>query len=252
MCLIAFALNQHKEFPLILIANRDEFYERPTKAAHKWDEEGIYAGKDLKAGGTWMGISTGGRFSAVTNYRDISNIQATAKSRGELTTDFLRSDITPNEFLNQLHKRSEAYNGFNLLTLTNHSIYHYSNYEGKINKIDEGIHGLSNAFLNSPWPKVEKIKKRFEKVIKSSFNVDDLFELLEDDTRADDQDLPRTGVPLDWERALSPICIRTENYGTCSSSILLKDKSNHVTFIEKTHSVGGRKAEKNAFEFDIK
>lgn len=252
MCLIAFALNDHPDYPFILIANRDEFYERPTKAAHFWNEHPeMLAGKDLKAGGSWMGLTRNARFAAVTNYRDIKNIKPEAKSRGELVTHFLTSPLLSKEYLKRLHKNPSTYNGYNLLTWHKNIMYHYSNYQGTINKLSDGIHALSNALLDTPWPKVEKVKQDFRKAIGTELDENKFFEILGDQTIADDADLPQTGLPHDLEKAVSAVCIRTEKYGTVSSSIVLISKDGEANFIEKTYAVGGREEGTRRFSFTL-
>lgn len=251
MCLIAFAIDAHEEYPFILIANRDEFYKRPTSAAHEWDDLKIIAGRDLQAGGTWMGLTRKGKFAAVTNYRDPNNIRADATSRGEIPTKFLSSDDSANDYVRKISSNGMAYNGFNLLASDLHEMHHFSNYEGVHNVTKSGIHGLSNALLDSPWPKVEKIKARLASTIASDFSTDDLLDILGDQGLADDEALPQTGIPTEWEKALSAVCIRTEEYGTCCSTIVLRDRNDHLTFVEKTYEVGNRIPALKNFSFKI-
>ncbi len=251
MCLIVFSLNSHPHYPLILIANRDEFYERPTTPVHKWENTTMYAGKDLKASGTWMGITESGRFAAVTNYRDLKNIKDTAKTRGDLPLDYLLGSDHPKDYLHQIHEHKDDYNGFNLLTYRDSKMYHYSNYEGKVNSLDDGVHGLSNALLDTPWPKVTQLKETFETVISGDFNAHDLMELLNDQNTAGDEFLPDTGVSPELEKALSAICIRTERYGTCSSSVLMINNASEVSFLEKSYPVGDRMEGMVEFNFKL-
>jgi uncharacterized protein with NRDE domain len=135
MCLIAIAIEQHKDFPLIILSNRDEFYARPTAPLHEWDEAPIIAGKDLEAGGTWMGINKSGKFAALTNYRDPDRIQTDAKSRGSLVRDYLMMETDPVEYASIIRKSSEQYNGYNILLgdLKRREFVHYSNYENEVN-----------------------------------------------------------------------------------------------------------------------
>ena len=252
MCLIAFSLNNHPDYPLILIANRDEFYRRPTAPAHHWLESEMIAGKDLEAGGTWMGVSRDGRFAAVTNYRDIQNIKDNARSRGELPVNFLENQIGAVSYLEEIHGRADQYNGFNLILFENGSMYHYSNYEKKINTLEKGIFGLSNALLDTPWPKVENIKSSFTRLVeKENLENQLLLDMLENQQTAQDEELPETGLPYDLEKAVSAICIRTEEYGTCSSSIVTINHNSEVFFKEKTYPVGARKAGEVIHKFEI-
>lgn len=252
MCLIAFAWDYHPKYKLILAANRDEFYERPTRAASFWeDNPDIFGGRDLQALGTWMAISKQGKFGALTNYRDIKNIKSDARSRGEIISDYFNSNSSQEGFIKKLHDYAEGYNGFNFISTDFHSMVHYSNYERKINSISPGIHGLSNALLDTPWPKVDELKTRFEKTIKEDFDHDKLFELLSDTKTHEDKILPNTGVTPELEKALSAICIETEKYGTCSSAILTVDRFGEVNFSEKTLAVGDKEQNTVNFEFKV-
>ncbi|MDW3197175.1 MAG: NRDE family protein [Cytophagales bacterium] len=252
MCLIAFALNEHPDYPLILVANRDEFYERPTSYADFWeDHPNVLGGRDLKGGGTWMGVTRAGRITAVTNYRDPQNISATAKTRGDLTKDYLISDTPALPYLEQVEKEAALYNGFNLLLFEAGKGYYFSNYGDKIRTLDKGVFGLSNALLDTPWPKLEKLKENFSQSIQSNIDVDSLLELLTDDQKASDEALPETGVPYEWEKALSSICIATPTYGTCCSTVILVDKSGNLSFTEKSFPVGARDAQSSSFNIKI-
>lgn len=251
MCLIVFAYKTHPDYKLILVANRDEFYHRPTLEAHWWeDPPGILAGKDLKAKGTWMGIRKNGRFSAVTNYRDISNIREEARSRGDLPLNFLKGNQKTTDHAKTIKDYAHEYNGFNLL-LFDESMVHFSNYEGRINELKPGIYGLSNALLDTPWPKVTKAKQIFEKSITHGFIPTELLNTLDDTEVAADQDLPDTGLSPEMEKALSPMCIRTPNYGTCCSTVVTISHSDMVTFVERTYPVGERQSGTREFTFPI-
>lgn len=224
MCLILFAYNYHREFPLIVAANRDEFYERPTAPAHNWSEEpNIYAGRDLVGGGTWLGVTSAGRFAAVTNYRDPS-AEAGRRSRGSLVADFLRSDQIPRDYLGEVASSANEYSGFNLIVGDldkSSSLLYLSNREGQIRELEPGLYGLSNHLLDTPWPKVARGKIEFAGIVDSKeFDRELLFKLLADETPAGDAALPDTGVGLEKERALSPIFIRTPIYGTRCSTVV--------------------------------
>lgn len=252
MCLIALALNEHADYPFILIANRDEFYERPSSAAHFWPEhETMLAGKDLKAGGTWLGVTTRGRFAALTNYRDLNNLAPLARSRGELPIGFLTSRVAPEDYLENLKNKADQYNGFNLLTYADKHAFHFSNYQGDVNPLPDGIHGLSNALLDTPWPKVEKVKGAFKEALFSDISEENFLQILADQSVAEDDDLPQTGLPYALEKAVSAVCIRTENYGTCCSTIVMISRGGLLTFIEKSYAVGGRPAGIKRFSFKL-
>ncbi|MDF1549198.1 MAG: NRDE family protein [Bacteroidales bacterium] len=244
MCLIIFSYKNHPKYKLILASNRDEFYDRPASALSWWDgEKKVLAGKDKQSDGTWLGITPDLRLAAITNYRDLKNIKENAPSRGLLVRNFLESDETPLQYLNNIKEKGAKYNGFNLIVGNESGLYYYSNVSNKIEKIEAGLHGLSNKFLNTPWPKVEKGKNELEKIIKQKEpSVNEILDLLGDTSRPPDNQLPDTGVGLDLERVLSPIFIKSEVYGTRASSIILIDNEDKVTFIEKSYiknSTGG-------------
>lgn len=252
MCLIVFAWNQHPEFPLILAANRDEFYDRPTAPADFWeDHPALLGGRDLKAAGTWMAVTRAGKFAAVTNYRDLANIQPDAISRGGLASEFLLGDQTPKTYIRDLVPKSSAYNGFNLLVSDLNEMIHFSNYQHQMNAVESGIYGLSNALLDTPWPKVNWAKERFNQLIQDKFDHDDLIHMMSDTQQAAIQDLPNTGVSVDMEQALSSLCIRMDNYGTCCSTVITIDRHGVVQFTEKSYPVGDRKDETLRYDFKI-
>jgi uncharacterized protein with NRDE domain len=237
VCLILFAYRSHPEYRLILAANRDEFYDRPTRQAVFWeDAPNILAGRDIKAGGTWMGITTTGRFGAITNYRDPESNRPDAPSRGDLVKDFLDGQTRPYDYLKIIEEKGQTYNGFNLIIGNSKNIYYYSNRGRGIQEIEPGVHGLSNHRLNTPWPKVSRGKSKMSDWINSPGQVDmnRLFTILGDTTRPPDSELPDTGVDLDWERMLSPMFITSDVYGTRCSTILLWDYTGAVTFKERT------------------
>jgi uncharacterized protein with NRDE domain len=228
MCIIFIAFEAREDYPLILAANRDEFYNRPTAGAGWWDDApDVFAGRDLVGGGTWLGLTRSGRFAAVTNYRDPAGRVGTI-SRGNLVADFLRSDAPAGEYMEVVRARAAEFSGFNLvageINEIRRELFYYSNRGDEIRKLDGGIYGLSNHLLDTPWPKVGGGKARFEGLIKrTAFNKEDLFELLTDDALAPDEALPDTGVGLEIERALSAIFIKTPVYGTRCSTVLMLD-----------------------------
>lgn len=254
MCLITFAYKKHPKYELILAGNRDEFYGRPTRAARFWTDEGhpdILAGKDLEAGGTWLGIHKDGRWGALTNYRDPTVIKEDPPSRGELVINYLTSDSSAIEYLQSLSSSAQDYNGFNLLLWDSGHFYHFSNQSKRMTIIEPGIHGISNALLDTSWPKLNKANNKMEDLISSeNINKDELFDLLMDQTKAEDEDLPVTGIPRDLEKAISPIFIKTENYGTRCSTLLLIDKNGNVDFTERIFKPGTTEIDsENHFSF---
>jgi len=251
MCLIVFAYRSHPDYKLILVANRDEFYDRPTSVAGWWeDHSNILGGRDLKAKGTWMGVDKRGRFAAVTNYRDIVNIREDAKSRGDLPVDFLKSAQSPSEYSKEVSKNADQYNGFNLLTFDD-SMAHISNYENKVNILEAGVYGLSNALLDTSWPKVKKAKESFQDRVKNGFHIDDLIQMMQDQEMAPEDQLPKTGLPLEMERAVSAMCIRTPEYGTLCTTAITIDYDGNVDFIEKSYPMGNREDGEISFSFKI-
>jgi uncharacterized protein with NRDE domain len=242
MCLIAFAYKVSKEYPLILIANRDEFYDRPAQKTHFWKEEAetkILAGKDLKGGGTWFGVTENGKWGAVTNFRDLENINENAPTRGNLIPEFLKSTDTAKEYLSHLKKNAAEYNGFNLLLSDESGIYHYSNISNVITEIQPGIHGVSNALLNTPWPKLELAKIDLKgKIQNNNIDQDSLLSILKNQNKADLNELPKTGLTEELEMNLSSIFIDIKNYGTRCSTLLFISKNGDVKFVERTYVSG--------------
>ncbi len=244
MCLILFSYRKHKKYRLILAANRDEFYARPTEPLSKWDgSDGIIAGRDIEAGGTWMGVSEKGRFAALTNFRDPESVKKDALSRGFLVSGFFGNPETaPKDYLAAVSRRQNMYNGFNLLAGDNIDLFYFSNREGIARKLEPGIYGLSNHLVNTPWPKVEKGKKQLEMLVESGEfeNPEKIFELLGDTELPDDSLLPETGMGIEWERILAPLFIKSEIYGTRSSSFLVMDYEGKGFFMEKTWVKNGQ------------
>lgn len=252
MCLINFSFHQHPLYKLIVVANRDEFYERPTKEAHFWnDEPTILAGRDLQQMGTWLGVSKNGRFAAITNYRDPSLPEVRRFSRGEIVRNYLTSNDNPETFISKLAEKREDYAGFNVLLGNGNQLVHYNNIFDEKTEILPGTHSLSNHTLNTPWPKVVKGKTCLHEIIeKNNVEVDELFQLLLDNEQAPDDKLPNTGVGIEMERALSSLFIHLPNYGTRSSTVVLIDQNDQVAFVERTFNGGSFKFEKR-FDFDI-
>jgi uncharacterized protein with NRDE domain len=253
MCLIVFAYENHQRYRLVLAANRDEYYDRPTEAAAFWPENtDVLAGRDLVKMGTWFGVTKTGRFAAITNYRDPANHKSKANSRGEVVADFLQTDLSPDRYLKALTKKSRLYNGFNLLAGDCSSLCYYSNRRNGITQIVPGLFGLSNHLLDTPWPKVTRARDKLKLWLKEDIiDKESLFELLADNTRADDKDLPDTGMGLEWERILSPAFIKSAVYGTRSSTVLLIDRQNRVLFTERTFDPAGEGRQEVSFEFII-
>ncbi|WP_373987079.1 NRDE family protein [Duganella sp. BuS-21] len=231
MCLIVFAWQVVPSVPLIAAANRDEFYQRATAPAAAWPEHPqIYAGRDLKAGGSWMGVTQPGedggpsRFAAITNFREPSEHRDNAPSRGQLVSDYLAGSMTPQEYVESIRVNAQKYNGFNLVLGDCDTLIWYSNKgdsdprNGK--PLEPGVYGLSNALLDAPWPKVLKTKAQFASLLCLGAPEDAFFEMLSDTTQAPDLRLPETGVPLEVERMLSAVRIESPEYGTRTSTVV--------------------------------
>ncbi|MEO9483097.1 MAG: NRDE family protein [Ekhidna sp.] len=251
MCLITFAYNVHPKYKFILAANRDEFYARPTSPVGWWkDHTDIIGGRDLQAMGTWMAMNSNGRFAAVTNFRDIKNIKADAQSRGDLPVNFLLEGAKPNQYASEVHELGKKYNGFNLIVL-DEELVHVSNYDDSVQALDSGIYGLSNALLDTPWPKVTRAKNAFSDLIQTAFTPENLIGMMQDETTAPDDQLPQTGLDYEREKALSAMCIRTPAYGTCCSTAITIDYDGNVAFMEKSYAVGARKEGTVSINFTI-
>lgn len=252
MCILFVAVNQHKDYPLIIAANRDEFFNRPTAESHFWDEQSqILAGKDLQAGGTWMGINNDGFIASLTNIRDPQKIMPDAVSRGELVSHYLQKPAP--DYAQHLAKYRKNYNGYNLLFGPWHSLSVYNNHLDQLQGLTDGYYGLSNASLNSPWPKINKGVNKLQDYCQDGHEVepDILFKLLMDSTQADDKCLPKTGVPIDWERRLSSIFILGEEYGTRSSTVLKIDNQQNVQWHERTYDNSAICTSSQSFHFNI-
>lgn len=238
MCLINFHFQNHPIYKLIVIANRDEEYSRPTKFAHFWEDAPILAGRDLLQMGTWLGISKNGKFASITNYRDPS-LPKGPKSRGDIVRDFLCNDFHPKQFIERLSETRFDYGGYNVLLGDSDNLFHYNNIFDELNIIEPGTHSLSNCTLNTPWPKVVKGKKRLSKLVeKDDISIEKLFQMNMDREIAPDDMLPNTGVGIELERLLSPMFIKMPHYGTRCTTVLLIDINNQVTFVERTFHEG--------------
>ena len=240
MCLIVVAWRAREDLPLVIAANRDEWRDRPAKPAHWWpDQPRIFGGRDLKAGGTWMGVTREGRFAAVTNFRDPSDKRSTALSRGTLATQFLLGDESPARYLSNLSARAHEYNAFNLILGDGASLFYYGSREAMPRAIEPGVHGLSNHVLDEPWPKVMRGCTAMELALMDAQPEEKLFAMLSDARPADDDELPHTGVGIEWERRLSPPLITGTEYGTRASTVMTLAASGQVSFEERTRSERG-------------
>jgi uncharacterized protein with NRDE domain len=252
MCLAAIALDQSRRFPLVIGANRDEFYKRPAARLAWWspgaNQPDILGGRDLEAGGTWLGLTAKGRLAFITNVRDPANRDPNAPSRGSIVTRWLAGDLSADRFW--MHTALSGYNGFNLVAadFRRGECFFASSQDSNPLRLERGLYGLSNASLDTPWPKVTALKDRMRDSIEGAESLDtlavELFDALNDRTPAPETLLPATGVPLELERALSPAFIRTADghYGTRSTTLVITERVNKrlVTHVlERTYSPTG-------------
>ncbi len=238
MCLIAVAHRVHPAYPLVVAANRDELYARPTAPADWWsDAPELLAGRDLRSGGTWMGITRGGRFAAVTNVREGLAPAAGELSRGALVAGFLRSAAAPEAFLRQVEPHGERYAGFNLLVGDGCTLAYGSNRAPGVRVLEPGVYALSNHRLDTPWPKVVRARRAMEDAVAAAEGDGwdaGLWEMLADRVAAADDGLPDTGVGRERERLLSSPFIATEAYGTRASTVLTVAAEGEVRFVERS------------------
>lgn len=250
MCLILLAWRSHPTFDLVVAANRDEFFARPTAPAGFWTERpDVLAGRDLEAGGTWMGVTRGARFAALTNFRSPEHHRAGRPSRGRLVADFLTGTESPSEYL----RRSAAYgagcNGYNLLVADRDSLWWGSNIGGERRELAPGVYGVSNHLLDTPWPKVGAGKTALASALHVLPDDAGLFALLRDDGVHPDEALPQTGVSLEWERLLSSAFVKSSGYGTRGSTVLLRQSGGATVFDEQTWLPGAKAGTRRRFRF---
>ena len=244
MCLVVFAWKARPGLTLAVAANRDEYHRRPTARAAFWPgAPDVLAGRDLEAGGTWMGVTRAGRFAFLTNHRDPPAHRDGAPSRGALVAEFLKGEAPPGDFLRKKESEAALFNGFHLVVGDLSGLWYLTNTAGGSGSLPRrlapGIHGLSNGPLDDPWPKTTRSKSRLEGLLGGATPPDPapLLDLLADRERAGDADLPSTGVPLEWERLLSAPFVESESYGTRSSTALLVTLEG-VRFVERTFETG--------------
>lgn len=244
MCLLFFSYRTTPGYRLVVAANRDEFLARPTAPLSFLNPAGTFlAGVDLQGGGTWLGITAGQKFAAITNYRDPAANRPEAPTRGRILMDYLTGDSSAEKFLQLLTMSNARYNGFNLILGDAEELFYYSNKNGATQKLAPGFYGLSNHLLDSPWPKVVRGKELLRPYMVETAQIDplQLLTILEDHQHPPDDGLPETGVGLDWERLLSPIFIDSPAYGTRSSAVITVTEAGAISFTEKTlHRTEGR------------
>ena len=252
MCLVLVVWRVHPTYPCLVAANRDEFHARPAARAEWWpDHPQILAGRDLRAGGTWLGVTRTGRFAALTNYRDPGRRRPDAPSRGALVTTILESGASVAEGLTYLRDVGANYDGFNLIFSDGVRLGIYESVRGSGRELGPGIYGLSNHLLDTPWPKVQNAKSRLEAALSRLTDTAPLLGLLRDDRPAPDAELPRTGVSLEWERLLSSAFVRAPDYGTRCSTIIRIDARGRAYFDEWSWNAVGADIGRTHLQFEL-
>jgi len=259
MCILFFALNQHPDYPVIICANRDEFHQRPTQAMHWWqppvNSNKVLAGKDLQAGGTWLGLSELGSFSALTNFRQPALFDKNKKSRGELVLQAI-DKINNNQqqrFEDQLTTTTDQYNGYNLVFGKLNKLSCFDNVSKKVQPLTDGVHSLCNGALDDIWPKMALGQAALVSLIKKDLplNIEQLFTLMKNTQQAKTEDLPNTGVSKAWEHFLSAIFIKSKQYGTRTTNIITLDKTGNVTVYDRSYNIQGKCCDKNMFTLTL-
>jgi len=234
MCLIILAIDQHPDYPVIMLSNRDEFYYRPAAPMHWWTDQDILAGQDIQAGGTWLAIGKNKQMAAVTNYRDLQRNDPNAPSRGQIPVDFVNNATDTPSFITAHREIWSGMNGFNALFYDGQTFYWYSNISDEAVKLTPGIYGISNAQLDTPWPKVLAGKQRLQAAIQNNDLTPELLVAIMADTHPyDEERLPDTGVGLEMERMLSPICIVSPVYGSRVTTIITRNTQGVLNVLEK-------------------
>lgn len=249
MCLVVVAWNAHPDYTVILAGNRDEFHARPAAQVGWWsDPEGILGGRDLEAGGGWLAVDRRGRLAVVTNFRE-SPRTAGIRSRGELVVEVLSHPGPVRDWVSTLDGRRDEYGGFNLLVRDGVELHCLGNRGGDRFDLPPGIYGLSNHLLDTPWPKVTSVKDGIARMIRDgSVATEGLFDLLADRTQVREDKLPNTGVPLEWERALSSVFVAGADYGTRASTVVLIRNDGSIELEERRFGPGGVPTGRSRFE----
>jgi len=254
MCILFFAIKQHPKYPVIICANRDEFHQRPAQSMHWWPEKenqaAILAGKDLQAGGTWLGLNKQGRFSALTNFRQPQLLDKNKQSRGDLVLQALakQDDV----ITTQLEQSAHHYNGFNLVFGQLSDLTCFDSVSQKQQKLTAGFHSLCNGALDDIWPKMAlgqtQLSNAINSFAKHSLNIDKLFDLMQNGQQAHIECLPETGLSLEWEQLLSSIFIVSPQYGTRTTNIITQDNEGNISVYDQTYNEQGRCIEKQSFQ----
>ncbi|MFQ6372094.1 NRDE family protein [Shewanella sp. YIC-542] len=250
MCILFIALQQHPDYPLILCANRDEYHQRPTQAAHFWPgQPQLLAGKDLTAGGSWLGINRQGAIAALTNIRAPHLLRDNCPSRGALVINALRHGITAQ----WLRQHRQEYNPFNLLYGSANGLFCCNSLSGQIQPLTPGYHAISNGALDDIWPKMARGTQALQQLIgrQQTVNSNTLLDIMRDETQANAGQLPTTGIDRAWEQKLSSIFIQHPDYGTRSTTVLLQHRTGNVEFLEVRYAPNAQACERHRFQFSL-
>jgi uncharacterized protein with NRDE domain len=250
MCLLLFAWRPDTARTLVLAGNRDEFHDRPAAPADWWDGD-ILGGRDLRAGGSWLAAHRDGRFAVVTNYREPLVEGRGPRSRGELVTEFLAGEAAPAGFARELAARASHYAGFNLLLGSPDALVYFSNRGRGPELLDEGIYGLSNHLLDTPWPKLERSRIRFQTLLDADAPDAEFLAMLADRKPAAAESLPDTGIGPEWEKLLSAPFIVSPHYGTRCSTLLRLGAAGEFGFVERRFDPAGETTGESAFRFTV-
>jgi len=247
MCILFIAIEQHPKYPLIICANRDEFHQRPTQAMHVWQESKILAGKDLQAGGTWLGLSATGKFAALTNFRKLLLSEVPKKSRGDLVLQALAD--TKVDMTTELSQQASQYHGFNLIYGSSKQLYCYDSVNNQSHQLSKGVHSICNGGLDDIWPKMAKGEKLLSEAIHAQANlsINELFDLMSNDKQALPHLLPETGLDEKWEQLLSAIFIKSPTYGTRTTTIISQDVDGNVEIYDRSYGPSGECVAKQQF-----
>ena len=252
MCLILVVWRVHPEYPCVIAANRDEFHRRAAGRAEWWpDKPRILGGRDLAAGGTWLGMTRAGRFAALTNFRSPAPNRSDVPSRGALVTRLLESSGSLRDDLSWLSDVGPRYNGFNVILSDGERLGIYESVRGKGRELSPGVYGLSNDLLDTPWPKVQRAKSSLHSALDGLADTAAVLALLRDDRPAPDHLLPRTGISLEWERLLSSAFVRSPDYGTRCSTIVRIDRTGDVNFDEWSWDPAGEEIDLASVKFQL-
>jgi uncharacterized protein with NRDE domain len=255
MCLLVLAWRVHPRYRLVAAANRDEFHERPAAALAKWPAPvEILAGRDLRANGTWLALDRQRRFGVVTNFRELQRPRAAAPSRGELIPGYLRSADSPQDYFAALQGKAAEYSGFSLLLADQASLWYGSNRGSPFARpLAPGVYGLSNESLDTPWPKLQRVRRGFEDWLHDvpAGEPQRLFALLGDRTRVSDEaQLPNTGLAIEWERVLSSPFVQHSDYGTRCSTVLMLEDSGAFYLAERRFDAHGNSQGESEFKLN--